>query len=178
MLAPKGFTQHIDENAYVAARVTASKTTGVLRFRTAVTVLSAALLLFGGQQIYESGGRPFYLLAGAALISAAAALLLLWYWLLPTYVREKAKIAFITFDKLSNDAEVSFDQDEMTLQGRMIKRTVVFAKTTLCAETPDRFVITADDATVVILEKETFVEREATEAFLRDVFARWYKKVK
>lgn len=178
MLAPKGYTQHIDENAYVAARVTASKTTGVLRLRTAMTVLSAALILFGGQQIYESGGRPFYVIAGAAVMLAAAALVLLWYWLLPKYIKETAKIAFVTFDKLSNDAEVSFEQDKMTLQGRMLTRHVAFAKTRLCAETPDRFVVITDDGTVVILEKDAFAEREQTDAFLRDVFARWYKKAK
>lgn len=178
MLAPAGFTQHIEKDAYVRARTVASKTTGILRFRAAVTVLAAALVIFGGMDIYESGGRLIYMLSGVSLILAAALLLFLWYRLFPLYIKAQALSAFTSFDKLSNDTTVSFGQDEMVLCGNMITRHVPFAKTRLCAETPERFVIITDDRSVVILEKDAFCSREETEAFLRDVFARWYRKVK
>ena len=60
------------------------------------------------------------------------------------------------------------------LAGVRISRRVEFAKTRLCMETADCFLIFTDDAVVVMLEKAAFGDQRETTDFLRDVFARWY----
>lgn len=176
MLAPKGCVQTVSKEAYMAAQMTANKRVGVLKWRLPMTVLSAALLLLGGCTVYEYVGRAGYLLSGIALIVTAVICLIVWWGQLPAYVKANAAADFDVYDALSNGAAVTFSCDEMTLVTDALSRRLEYAKTRVCVETPDRFVLITDDDAVVILEKACFEDRDNTEAFLRDVFARWYKK--
>lgn len=178
MLAPKGFTQTVSKDTYIAAQCLANKRVGVLKWTTPLTVLSVALALLGGNLLLESGGRAGYLLTGIALLCVAAVIAVLWWGQFPAVVKKQAEADFITFDALSNGAAVTFTADEMMLKTERLSRRVEYAKTRVCAEAPSMFVILTDDDAVVILQKDAFADRENTEAFLRDVFARWYKKVK
>lgn len=178
MLAPKGFTQHIDKNAYVSARMAAEKRVGVLRFSWAVRVLAIAVALYGGNLLYTSAGRMSFLLTGSAFVLAALVIVALWEAALVPYIKAKASLDYETFDAVTNHATVTFSADELTLQTAVMTRRVEYAKTRVCMEMPWRFVIVADDGSVILLEKTCFEEQQSTDEFLRDVFARWYCRMK
>lgn len=175
MLAPKGFTQHIAKDAYVAAGTTASSKTGLLRYRLPLLLLAAALLLGGFKNIFENGGLG-YLMTGLILLVFGVAFAVITLYVIPKQVKTIAEKDFETFNTLSNPAQVVFNSDEMTLKSEVLSGRVEYAKTRLCIETNDRFVILTDDDAIVILEKACFEDAENTTAFLRDVFARWYKR--
>lgn len=175
MLAPKGYTQHITKDAYVAAHKTAEEKTGILRFRLPCLLLVAALVIGAAVTAYQGIGiLSYYITAGVMFLAACAMLILI------KYVTNNSKITseqdYISFEALSNPAEVTFESDEMTIKGEALSRRVEYAKTRICIETAERFVILTDDDAMVILEKSCFAEADATTAFLRDVFARWYKR--
>lgn len=174
MLAPKGFTQHIDKDAYIAARMAASKRVGVLRFSWVVRVLAIGLAAYGVSLPVTAGGSVSVYLTGAAIVLTAAVLILLWECVVVPYQRQSAARDFESFDRISNDATVSFSSDEMTLTSAVLSRRVEYAKTRVCIELPQRFVLVTDDDRAVILEKAAFADGDVTAAFLRDVFARWY----
>ncbi len=178
MLAPKGFTQQTDKKAYVAARMAAQKRVGLLRFTWAVRVLAIAMTLYGVNTLLTSGSRTSHLLWGAALILVALTMVAIWEAAVVPYMKAKATLDFETFDAIMNHAAVTFAADEMTLSTPLMTRRVEYAKTRVCIELPARFVIVADDDSVLILEKDCFSDREATQTFLRDVFARWYCRMK
>lgn len=176
MLAPKGFQQVIDSRAYIQAQTAVSRRVGVLRWTLPMTVLSAALLCGGVMLLLQNGGRVFYLLTAMTLFMNCLFVMFLWYKILPDAVKAKAEKDYRSYDRLQNPVEVTFSPDELELKGAVMTRRTAFGKTRLCIETPARFVILADEGYTVILEKACFEEREATEAFLRDVFARWIVK--
>ncbi len=175
MLAPKGFTQHISKDAYVAAQTTASSKNGVLRYRLPLMLLTAAFLFGGFKNVFENGGLG-YLLTGLLLLVFGFVCAVVVFYAMPKQVKTVAERDYVTFDALSNPAQVVFDSDEMLLKSDMLSRRVEYAKTRLCIETNDRFVILTDDDATVVLEKACFEQAEDTTAFLRDVFARWYKR--
>lgn len=178
MLAPKGFTQHIDKDAYIEARMAAQKRIGVLRFSWAVRVLAVAVALYGVNTLLTSAGRMSYLLWGSAFVLAALVIVAVWEVALVPYIKAKSAFDYETFDAITNHAEVTFSSDEMTLTTAVMTRRVEYAKTRVCIEMPRRFVIVTDDNSVVILEKTCFEEQPSTDEFLRDVFARWYCRMK
>lgn len=175
MLAPKGYTQHITKEAYVAAHKTAEDKTGILRYRLPCLLLVAALVIGAVITIYQGIGIPsYYVTAGVMLLTAGILLGLIQY---VTKIRKRtSERDYISFEALSNPAEVTFESDEMTIKGEALSRRVEYAKTRICIETDERFVILTDDDAMVILEKACFADADATTAFLRDVFARWYKR--
>ncbi len=172
MLAPQGYKQVIDSRAYTNARAAVSRRVGMLRWALPMAVLSAALLCGGVLLLCDRAVRLSYVLTGAVLVMLATFLLLLWFKLLPDAVKRRSKRDYLSYDRLLNPVEVSFTADDMTLVSAVMTRTVAFAKTRVCIETPARFVVLTDEGYTVILEKACFADREATEAFLRDVFAR------
>lgn len=176
MLAPKGYKQVIDSRAYIQAQTAVARRVGVLRWTLPMAVLSAAMLCGGVWLLLKGVGQVFYTLTAVALFLTCLVVLFLWYKILPDAVKDKAKKAYHTYDTLQNPVTVTFSADDMTLQSDVMTRRVAYAKTRLCIETPARFVILTDEGTTVILEKACFEESDATEAFLRDVFARWIVK--
>lgn len=175
MLAPKSFTQSVSEEAYVQAYHTAQAKIGVLRFTAPLMLATAALGLGGSFTIYNGGGQLAYTVTGIAMLIVSS-LLAVWMLAAPKITEKQAKIAYATFCELSDPSQVTFTSDEMTLQGTKLTRRVEYAKTRVCIETAQRFVIITDDNAMVILEKEAFTDAEGTVDFLRDVFARWYTK--
>lgn len=174
MLAPKGFTQHISQEAFVQAHVTAQKKVGILRFQIPLMLLTAAFSLGGVFTIYRGWGLWSYLATGVASLALAAMLTAVLVWL-PRHVKKTARQAYQTFEALSDPAEIVFESDEMLIKGQQLTRRVEYAKTRLCIETAARFVIVTDDDAVVMLETACF-EDENIALFLRDVFARWYRR--
>lgn len=175
MLAPKGYTQQITKDAYLAAHKTAEEKTGILRFQKPCILLIAALVIGAGITVYQGIGIPsYYLTAGVMLLSAILICVVLF--LLPKCEDMIAEQEYRSFEALSNPADVTFESDEVQIKGQCLSRRVEYAKTRLCIETGERFVIVTDDEAMVILEKACFTETDATVAFLRDVFARWYVK--
>ncbi len=173
MLAPKGFTQQISKDAYVAAHRAAQEKTGLLRFSVPTMFLIAALSIGGSITLYRGAGILSYIVTGEVMLLLSVALCVLLLYL-PKIAAREAEKDYISFEALSNPADIIFESDEMTIKGEALARRVEYAKTRLCIETADRFVILTDDDAMVILEKACFTEKDATVAFLRDVFARWY----
>ncbi len=175
MLAPKGYTQRVSKDAYLAAHKTAEEKTGFLRFQKPCILLIAALVIGAGITVYRGIGIPsYYVTAGVMVLSAI--LLCVVLSLLPKCEETIAEQEYRSFALLSDPAEVIFDSDELTVKSECLSRRVEYAKTRVCIETSERFVLITDDDAMVILEKAYFAETEATVAFLRDVFARWYVK--
>lgn len=175
MLAPKGYTQRVSKDAYLAAHKTAEEKTGFLRFQKPCYLLIAALVIGAGITVYRGIGIPsYYITAASAVLTAIFLGLILAA--LPKIEQKVAEQEYRSFALLSDPAEVIFDSDELTVRSDCLSRRVEYAKTRLCIETDQRFVLITDDDTMVILEKACFTERDATEVFLRDVFARWYKR--
>ncbi len=178
MLAPKGFIQHTDKKTYITARLAADKRVGILRFTWPLRVLAIAMALYGMQTALTSYSRTSYLLWAAALLLVAMTMVAIWEAAVVPYVKAKAMFDYDTFHAISNDAEVTFEADEMILKTTLMMRRIAYAKTRVCIELPQQFVIVADDDSVIILEKSCFTEKEETQTFLRDVFARWYCRMK
>ena len=175
MLAPKDYTQQITKNAYLAAHKVAEEKTGFLRFQKPCILLIAALIIGAGITVYRGIGIPsYYITAVSAVI--AAILLVVLLAALPKIEQTIAEQDYRSFALLSDPAEISFASDELTVKSVCLSRRVEYAKTRLCIETAERFVLVTDEGTMVILEKACFAEQEVTVAFLRDVFARWYVK--
>ena len=175
MLAPKGYTQHISKEAYIAARTIASSKNGVLRYRMPLVCLAAAMLLGGAKTVYQGGNIGYYM-TGIILMLLGAVCALMALYVLPKQVGIAAERDYVTFSVLSDPANVTFESDDMCFQTDKLTRRVEYAKTRLCIETRARFVVLTDDGAMVILEKDCFEDNDATLAFLRDVFARWYKR--
>lgn len=175
MLAPKGFTQQIAKPAYVAAHKTAQTKIGILRFTAPLMLVTVALSLGGVYTMYIGAGRLSYLITGEVMLALSAALCIVLLCL-PRIAARRAERGYETFAKLCDPSQVVFTSDDMTIKGERLSRRVEYAKTRLCIETKDRFVIITDDDAVVILEKACFTDADTTTAFLRDVFARWYTK--
>ncbi|MBQ3068345.1 MAG: hypothetical protein IJD01_00160 [Clostridia bacterium] len=176
MLAPKGFRQVIDSRAYIRAQTAVSRRIGVLRWTLPMTVLAAAMVCGGAVMVLRHMGQLMYTLSAITLWINALIVLCLWYKILPDAVKTKAEKAYRTYDRLQNPVDITFSADELELKSAVMTRRTAIAKTRLCIETPARFVILADEGYTVILEKACFEERDTTEAFLRDVFARWIVK--
>ncbi len=176
MLAPKGYTQHITKDAYVAAHKTAQEKIGMLRFTVPCMVLIAALSIGGSITLFNSAGRVSYIMTGEILLLLSCVLAVMLLAVIPKQAKKQAEKDYVSFEALSNPAEITFESDEMLIKGEALSRRVEYAKTRLCIETAERFVILTDDDAMVILEKACFAEKDATVAFLRDVFARWYVK--
>lgn len=176
MLAPKGFTQQITKDAYIAAHRIAQEKNGILRFTVPCMLLIAALSVGGIITLYNGAGRMSYILTGEILLLLSCVLAVLLLVMIPKQAKKAAQQDYISFAALSDPAEVTFESDEMLIKGEKLSRRVEYAKTRLCIETAERFVILTDDEAMVILEKACFCETDATVAFLRDVFARWYVK--
>lgn len=174
MLPPKGYVQTLSKEAYTAAAVTAAKKSGVMRFTLPVEMGAAALTVLGVWTIIGHPLLPAYWITGGLAVAAAAILLWLWLAVFPRMAREQADKYYALYMELYDGAEITFTADEMTVKGKRMTRRVEYAKTRLCVETSDRFVILTDDDAAVILEKACFSDPTATSAFLRDVFARWY----
>ena len=174
MLPPKGFTQHLSKDAYVEAAVIVSKKSGVLRFTWPVIMGAAALTVFGGAMIARNVTMPAYWISGGLALLAAAWLLGMWLAVFPNTEKTKAREQYALYEQLYGQTTVTFTSDDMTVKGHLLTRCVDYAKTRLCVETAERYIIFTDDGAAVILEKANFEEAAATDAFLRDVFARWY----
>lgn len=178
MLAPKGFHQVVDKDAFVKAQVAVSKRVGVLRFTVPMLCLAAAAV-FGGVALLAQGvGRIGYTMTAITLFCVAGMLLFCWCFWIPSDVKKRAEKEFVCFEQLVGAATVTMRSDEMCLQSDVLTRRVEYAKTRLCIETPRQFIILCDDGATVILETVCFEEQEETVAFLRDVFARWYVRVR
>ena len=175
MLAPSGYTQRISKEAYLAAHKTAEEKTGFLRFQKPCYLLIAALVIGAAITVYQGIGiLSYYITAGGMIL--AAILLGVVLSLLPKIEETVAEQEYRSFSILSDPADITFGSDELTVRSACLSRRVEYAKTRLCIETAERFVLITDDDTMVILEKACFAEQDATVAFLRDVFARWYKR--
>ena len=175
MLAPKGYTQRVSKDAYLAAHKIAEEKTGFLRFRLPCLLLVAASVIAAAITIYRGIGIPsYYITAGMLLLSAGVLLILIKYFTKSEIVI--AEQEYRSFALLSDPAEIVFESDELTVKSECLSRRVEYAKTRLCIETGERFVLITDDDTMIILEKSYFADKDATVAFLRDVFARWYVK--
>ncbi len=178
MLAPKGFSQELSLEAYVDGRRVADERQGVLHYTFPMILLAAALTIYGARGVYQAAVNPQMLsslLAGVWLILTGVGMAVLWLVVLPRRSAAKAAAQYAHHSALYGRTAVHFTQDDMTLEGVHLTRTVTFAKTRLCVETPTLFVIFTDDDAVVMLDKAAFDSADTT-AFLRDVFARWYKK--
>ncbi len=177
MLAPKAFEQELCEQTYVAGRYTAASKTGAIRFTVPVCFAAMALVIYGVRAFYSAVLFPAlisYWLSGALILLTGVGLALVWLVVLPRRIRRQAAADYAHYRALYGRTAVHFEQDDMTLTGEMLTFRVAFAKTRLCVETNDLFVILTDDNDVVLLEKAAFTAPEDTVAFLRDVFARWY----
>ena len=175
MLAPKGYTQRVTKDAYLAAHKTAEEKTGFLRFQKPCILVIAALVIGAAITVYRGIGIPSYYLTAAGMVIAAifSGVILV---ALPKVEQTVAEQDYRSFALLSDPAQITFESDELTIKSDCLSRRVEYAKTRVCIETAQRFVLITDDDTMVILEKACFDEPNATEAFLRDVFARWYVK--
>ncbi|MBQ3094256.1 MAG: hypothetical protein IJC52_03700 [Clostridia bacterium] len=174
MVAPKGFTQHIHEDEYIAARLSASKRTGVRRYTVPMMILAAALALLGGITVINGGFRPTAIFAGIGLVFCAVALEYLWGFVFPKQVKDAARRDFAAYDRLLGGAAVTMTADDVTLSTDTLTRKVEFAKQRVCIETPTQYVLVGNDEFITILQKECFTEKIHTNDFLRDVCARWY----
>ena len=175
MLAPKGYTQRISKDAYLAAHKTAEEKKGFLRFQKPCILLIAALVIGAGITVYRGIGIPSYYITAAGAVMAAIFLGVILA-ALPKIEQRVAEQDYRSFALLSDPAQISFASDELTVKSDCLSRRVEYAKTRVCIETALRFVLITDDDTMVILEKACFAEQDATVAFLRDVFARRYVK--
>jgi len=176
MLAPTGYFQSVDRDGYVKAQLVVSRRVGALRFTAPALVLSAILVVSGLQVMFGGARTVSALMSGIVLFCMAAILAANHLYILPEAVKAIAQKEFDCYNKLSNHVTVTFTSEEVVLQNERLTRRAEFAKTRLCIETPDRFILIADDDTVILLEKVRFENRSATEEFLRDVCARWYVK--
>lgn len=174
MLAPKGFTQHLSRDSYEKAQCAAAKKRGALRFTLPVEMGAAALLVLGVWTIVRNPFSFAFWMTGMLFVALAAVLLVMWLGVLPRKASARAEEQYALYDALYGETVVTFSADEMTVEGKKLARRVVYAKTRLCVETSTHFLIFTDDDAVVVLETAAFTDRLATEAFLRDVFARWY----
>ena len=174
MLAPKGFTQQITQEAYVAARLAASKRTGVLRARLPMMVLAAALAFFAVNTAVNGGFRPTSLVAAFGLLLAAAVIVYLFASVIPKQIKDTALRDFAVVDRLLGNVEVELTSDDVTLKSQALSRKTEFAKLRVCIETPTQYVLVGNDEFITLLQKAYFADREHTDAFLRDVCARWY----
>ncbi len=178
MLPPVGLTQCIEEELYIEAAVLASKKTGVLRFTAPVVTGCAAFITLGVWLIARHVSQLPYLLTGGVSLVVAAWGLLLWFLVVTPRVKAAAKADFAVYRQIYGKTRITFTADDMELAGEMITRRVVYAQTRLCVETARYYLVFADDGTTVLLLKSAFEEAPATDAFLRDVFARWFVKVR
>ncbi len=175
MLAPKGYTQNVSKDAYLAAHKIAEEKTGILRFQKPCFLLIAALVIGAGITVYRGIGIPsYYITAGVMVIAAAMGVAIAAT--LPKAETIIAEQEYRSFALLSDPAQITFESDELTVKSDCLSRRVEYAKTRVCIETNERFVLITDDDAMVILEKACFEDKDATERFLRDVFARWYVK--
>ena len=174
MVAPKGFTQQLTKESYVAAQTAAAKKRGVLRFTPPMIMGAAALLVLGVWTIVRNPYAFGFWMTGLLFVACAAVLLILWLSVFPARAKERVATGFPLYDALYGETVVSFSSDEMMLAGQKLSRRVEYAKTRLCMETAAHFLIFTDDDTVVVLEKAAFADARETTDFLRTVFARWY----
>jgi len=173
MLAPAGFSQTVDRDAYVAARLIRSKKRGLLRFMPAALVFCAILVVAALSIMFSGSVRTLeLLLQGVLLILAGAAFPVTFLMIIPERIRIRAEKEFAVYDALSNHVTVTLSADDMTLCGEQMTRRVEYAKVRHCVETDERFVLITDDDHIVILEKAAFAQKEPTRQFFRDVFAR------
>lgn len=175
MLAPKSYTQQISKDAYLAAHKTAEEKTGFLMFFKPCLLIVAALLIGAAITVYRGVGIPSYYVTAGIMVLAALSIVVIMA-ALPKVERFVAEQEYRSFAALSDPSEITFDSDELIVKSECLSHRVEYAKTRLCIETAERFVLITDDDAMVILEKACFADREATVAFLRDVFARWYVK--
>jgi len=179
MLAPKGFEQTVSAKLFEQGHVTAARKRGILRYTFPMILLGTALILYGLRAIQTaiaSGQMLSMWLSGVGILLTGVALIVLWTAVFPNRVKKTAVARYPMHEALYGRTAVTFTQDEMTLTGEKLTVRVAFAKTRLCVETGDLFVIFTDEEAVVLLDKAAFTAPEETTAFLRDVFARWYKK--
>ena len=179
MIAPSSFTQTVSKEAYIEAQLIAAKHKGVLRYTLPMLVLSAALIVFGVRAVYIAVLNAqwlSYYITGAVSILVGLGLILLWCTVLPNRVRRTAENDFAVYEALFSECSVRFTADQFTVKGGSFRRTVDYARTRLCVETVSQFVILADDGHVIVLLKSAMTDERETTAFLRDVFARWYKR--
>lgn len=179
MLAPKGFEQQLTEELYVQGHRVADNTKGALRYTFPMSFLAAAFVGFAARAFWTAAVQPTmlsYWLSGTLILLTGLGIAAVWLFVLPRLSRKKAEAGFSLYQSLYGRTTVTFTQDEMMVAGERLTRRVEFAKTRLCVETATLFVVFTDDDAIVILSKEAFAEAQETTAFLRDVFARWYKK--
>lgn len=176
MVAPKGYFQSVDKDGYVQAQLAVSRRAGVLRFTVVALLLSAIFIVSGVQVMFTSVRTVIALVTGLALLCVAVMIAIAFFMLIPEAVKATAERQFSSYNKLSNHVDVTFTSETVELKNEYVTRRAEFAKTRLCIELPERFVLITDDDTVIILEKSRFSEPSATDAFLRDVCARWYVK--
>ncbi len=174
MVAPKGFTQQLTKESYVAAQSAAAKKRGVLRFVPPMIMGAAALFVLGVWTIVRAPFVPGYLMTGLFLAACAVVLSVFCLAVFPARAKERGNAGFALYDALYGETVVTFSSDEMMLVGEKLSRRVEYAKTRLCMETAEHFLIFTDDDTVVVLEKSAFADARETTDFLRTVFARWY----
>ncbi len=175
-LAPAGFTQTIDRQAYVTAHRAAALKRGALRYRLPMTFLAAALLVGAAVTVWRNSFSAAFWMTAAVMALLAAAIIWVWFWWLPKREADGAGEAFAVYDRLMNPSEICFGADVLTIRTPQLTREDNYARMRLCIETPERFVLCTDDNTVLILEKADFAEKERTTAFLREVFVRRYAK--
>ena len=176
MLAPKGFSQSVDRESYVQARLLVSKRIGALRFTVPAFLLAAIFVGSGVDVMMKGGFETTALLVGGLLFCVAAIVAATFAGFIPQAVKNDAARQFETYDRLLNPVTVAFTSEETVLKSDVMTRHAEFAKTRLCIETPDRFILITDEETLVLLEKAAFADREETVRFLRDVCARRYVK--
>ena len=174
MLAPKGFTQHLTQESFEIAQAAAAKKRGVLRFTLPVIMGVCALAVLGVWTVLRNPYSVGFWLTGALFAAAAAMLLILWLAVFPAREKKYAAARYALYDVLYGETVVTLSSDEMILAGEKLTRCIEYAKTRLCVETTQHFLIFTDDDAVVMLEKSAFTDTAATVDFLRTVFARWY----
>ncbi len=175
-VAPEGFTQQVEREAFIAGQKAVSARLGALHFRFPAALLAAALLCGGVATVWENPTAPLYLLTAGVMILLGAGAVLLWFWWLPRRVKERAARRYEVYRQISSPARVTFGPDEMTVSSERLTRRVSYARLRACIEQNDQFVLCTDDGATVILRKDAFPQKEATESFLRTVCTRSYVK--
>ncbi|MBQ9414166.1 MAG: hypothetical protein IJU16_03460 [Clostridia bacterium] len=166
------FEQTVRREEYIAARKALAKKTGVGRYCIPMFILAAAALCGAAVTVWPHPESPYYWLTGGGMALAGVVIVLIWTVLLPRDAAKRAAADFPAYDRLQNGVIVSLYADYAEWTTEAHTRRTTYAEAQVCLETPARFVVLQDSGAVLIFEKESFADRDATCAFLRRTFAR------
>ncbi len=161
-MAPQAFSQTIEQNDYVLARMAVCRRMGILRFRLPAALLAAAMIAGAVATLWRGYAQAGYWLTAAGMAAGAAALLLAWFFVFPHREKTEAQKDFQIYARLYGTSTVSFTPEGLTLTAQNLTRRVDFARLKACIEQKDTMVLVAEDGLIILRKNEetaTFLRR-------------------